>query len=133
MGANFKTNRNGTDAALGGVVELKQYEGEHFALSVSLIEEGTDALVKRAGVAFQAWYVLPASESWSLSTGAGPYLVEDRLDSYETRLDGLISLDVQRHIGNLESGRGLLVRFSRIVSDDHTDRDIFAIGFAQKF
>ena len=133
MGANFKTNRNKTEAAVGGQLEIKQYVEENFALSVDLIEEGDDELVERSGVAAQAWWVWHAGERWLLSTGAGPYFVRDQLEAHKNKVDSLISLDVQKQLGNPESGTGLLLRFSRIVTDDSTDRDIFAIGIAKKF
>ncbi len=133
IGANFKTNRSGTDANVGGQIEVKQYEGENLALSVSLIQEGDDALVERSGVATQVWYAWPASESWTLSAGAGPYFTQNRLSSNGTELDGLISIEAEREVGDPQNGVSLLVRFSRIVTDDDIDRDIFAIGIAKKF
>jgi len=133
MGSNFKTNRNGTEAALGGQLEIKQCVGKNFALSIDLIEEGEDALVDRAGVATQAWYVWWARDNLALSSGAGPYFVWNEREAQETELDGLISIDVQQQVGNSENGVGLLLRFSRIITADDTDRDIFSCGIAKKF
>ncbi len=133
MGANFKTNRSQTNASIGGHIEVKQYDGEHLAFSVGWIREGNDLLVNRSGVTTQAWVVWPVSENWRLSAGVGPYLASNQLQSDATELDGLISMEVQRQVGDLENGMSLIARFSRIATDDSTDRDIFAIGIAKKY
>ena len=132
MGINFKTNRNSTDAALGGQIEIKQYEGEHLALSLSWIQEGEDTLVERSGADAQVWCIWPITESLALSAGVGPYLAQNRL-SHNIDMEGLISIDAEQEIGDLSNGLGLLFRFSRIVTDDDIDRDMFAIGVAKRF
>ena len=69
----------------------------------------------------------------ALSSGAGPYFVWNEREAQETELDGLISIDVQQQVGNPENDVGLLLRFSRIITADDTDRDIFSCGIAKKF
>lgn len=133
MGGVYRTNRGGVGPTYGGKVELRQYLGEHFAISAAWVHEGNDDLIQRHGVVGQIWYVVPLSEKWSVSAGAGPYLAQNRRTSDHFTLNGMISLEAQRIIGDPSDGLSVFVRFSRLVSDDDTDRDLGEIGIGKKW
>jgi hypothetical protein len=129
----FKTNRDGTDTAYGGRIELRKYLGERIAFSLSWLEEGRDQLVDRHGAAGQLWAVFPISETWSVSAGAGPYLARNAKGSDRWGLNGIISLELQHELGPENSGWSVFVRFNRIVSNDDTDRDMGEVGVGKKW
>jgi hypothetical protein len=131
MGNNFKTNHGGTSAARGYELEIKKNLTKNSALSLSYDHEGKDRLVNRDGIATQLWYIYPLSAQWTASVGAGPYIAKNKLVSDETTLNGLISIEFKKYLGNRASA---FVRFSRI-SDFKGDNDryVLSFGVAKKF
>jgi hypothetical protein len=123
IGASFKTNRSGTEHALGYQIEAKTPIRENVDVSASYIEEGKDELVDRRGAAFQIWKKQPFTEKSSVNAGVGPYFAEG--------INGLLSLELRKKIGEKND---IFFRFSRIADfkSDKTDRDMFGIGYSHR-
>jgi hypothetical protein len=125
------TNQAQTDSALGFSVEAKQYWGP-WAGSIAAIVEGDDgSRVDRRGLAAQGWFVQPLTEKWTVSAGIGPYLAENKRESNNLHVHGLITLQADRSISNTMK---VFASFSRVKTfREKNDRDLFRIGLMKQF
>lgn len=125
MGSMYRTNRGGTSGSFGGQVEVKQYITDHLAFSASWLREGEDALVDRQGLALQAWFVLPITERWAFSVGAGPYIAHNKQVTNDYEFNGVISTQIECRAYR---GTSFFGRLGRLVTRDDTDRDVVELG-----
>ena len=128
---NSITNQAQTESARGFSVEAKQYRGR-WAGSIAAILEGDDgARVDRRGIAAQGWYVQPLTEKWAVSAGIGPYFAQNKRESGNARVHGLITLQADRSISDTMK---LFASFSRVKTfREKNDRDLFRIGLMKQF
>jgi hypothetical protein len=126
-----QTNHSGPGYRPSYSLEAKQYYGQ-FAISLSGVEEGNDGVrVNRHGIATQAWYVQPFSQNWSISAGAGPYFAKNKLDSGGSAVNGLFSIQIDRHIGKEWK---VFTTFARVVTfRSKNDDDLVTFGFMRRF
>ena len=135
MLSDSKTNRSGSQDAIGYQVEFKNDLGERMAFSVSWISEGSDQVgVDRKGVAAQVWYVVPLTDKWKMSAGIGPYVAQNALGSNKINLNGLVSLQVERTFGENDD-ISVFVRLNRVIAaeDNASDRDMFELGTSKRW
>lgn len=99
--------------------------------SVSWINEGDTRLVRRNGVAAQAWLEPGFSnDRFTLGLGFGPYFAVDSFQARDRRVLGLLSTTFSYHFA-----RGVVGRFSwhRSVSRYDRDSDILLFGVGYRF
>lgn len=112
--------------------EFRRGLGSHIDGTVSAIYEGDPEIVRRSGVAMQAWAVNHFfSQRVSLGLGIGPYLYIDRKHPRagnprsEAALAPLVSLTFGAHVAEHWLTR---VTWDRVTSSYNRDSDIFLWG-----
>lgn len=130
-GGFAETNHARTEKRFSYAFDVKKYDGR-WATSFSGIDEGDDGVrVDRRGVAMQQWYVQPLDKHWAMSAGVGPYLAVNHRESDNWKFNGLMSLEVDRNLGNTLKA---FVNFGRVVTfRNKNDADIFVIGLMKGF
>lgn len=131
-GGTAQTNHGIAEEAMVFSVEAKRHYSSHWAASLSGIwGEDDGARVNRSGIAVQGWFVQSLDENWAASAGLGPYLAANKRDGDNYHLHGLITLQVERFIGDRWKG---LISFSRIATfKERNDRDLFRLGIMREF
>ncbi len=125
---NAITNHSGAGSSYGYSGEVKLVNGVT-ALSLSALKEGDDGVrVDRRGVAAQAWYVQPLTQSWTLSAGLGPYYASNYRDNESGHVHALFSLQAEYALGKATR---TFVSVSRVKTfGERNDRDLFRVGLS---
>jgi hypothetical protein len=131
-GGTAQTNHGIAEEAMVFSVEAKKHYSSHWAASLSgILGEDDGSRVHRSGIALQGWFVQSLDEDWAASAGLGPYLAANKRDGDNYHLHGLITLQVERFIGDRWKG---LISFSRVATfKERNDRDLFRLGVMREF
>ncbi|KAF3999455.1 hypothetical protein [Glaciimonas immobilis] len=130
-GGFAQTNQSGPGKRPGYSLDAKSYANQ-WATSFSAIKEGDDGVrVNRQGVAAQQWTVQRINENWAISAGAGPYLAVNKRQSDNWRLMGLVTIALDRDLGNDWKA---IASFRRVVTfQNRNDVDLMTIGLMKRF
>lgn len=129
-------NSFASERSVAGTVEYRQGLGSNYEWSVAWLNEGDARLIRRNGVAAQAWVVRATPEDdFAIGLGAGPYVAVDRrhprtLEHSDEVLAGLVSITARYRISPRWLAR---VTWNRVLADYHRDTDVFVAGLGYSF
>jgi hypothetical protein len=126
-----------SQSALAYAVEYRRGIIPHVDWTISGIYEGDPEIIRRNGLATQAWLVNTFfDERFSVGIGIGPYVYLDRKNP-STRADGnpatlapLVSLTAATRIG---ANWVVRLMFDRVTTSYNRDADIFLVGFGYRW
>lgn len=139
-------NRNEISAMLGMVIvnssdsqrlfaqklEYRRIFSRHFDMSVAILNEGSNELIDRQGVAVQIWLVdTILNDKLRIGFGAGPYVEQNRsLGQNKQSIDGMVSI-----LADYQITRNWLIRatWDRALTNYDRDTDMLFIGPGYRF
>lgn len=131
-------NTFGSEKARARGIEFRHDVGRYAEWSITMLNEGSNELIRRNGLASQFWVVRPARDgALRLGLGAGLY---GNLDKRRLQADG--ETEGRRGLAGIVgitaavrlSGPWLArVTWTRIVTDYHRDADVYTLGAGVRF
>lgn len=119
-------------------LEIRRGMGRNIDWTVTWLNEGNNELIRRNGLASQAWYVRAfLEERLALGIGGGVYFNLDRRQVSETdpsegrrSLAGLATMSVSWRLGRRWTTR---INWNRIVTTYSRDTDVFTFGVGRRW
>lgn len=132
MGGQGITNSLDSERSKIAALEYRRAVGRYVDWTVTAIDEGSNKLSQRNGIATQLWLIRSVTQRVEIGTGAGFYFNDKVPDGEGQRSHkaGLVSIGARYHITRRIVGQAM---WNRVISDYHRDADLFLIGAGYSF
>jgi len=132
MLSHFKTNIGSSSSTLSESVDVKKILNKDWSASVGLVHQRDDENTSRSiALTSMFWRDFSLTEALQISTGAGIYYAQNKLDDSSSPVNAIISIQPSYRLSK-DSRWSIVGRFSRVVNPTgkNFDADIFGIGIS---